>query len=69
MPYSRDHELEADRLGLILMNRAGFDPREAVPLWQRMDAQRSSRAPEFLATHPAPQSRIEAIEAMLPELI
>lgn len=69
LPYSRDQELEADRLGLILMDSAGFDPREAVPLWQRMEAAASRRAPEFLATHPAPASRIEAIEAMLPELI
>ena len=68
LPYSREHELEADRLGLILMNAAGFDPREAVPLWQRMEARSASRPPEFLATHPAPRSRIEAIEAMLPEL-
>ena len=68
LPYSRDQELEADRLGLELMAQAGFRPEEAVTLWQRMDAATGQRAPEFLATHPAPESRIEAIEAMLPEL-
>ncbi len=68
LPYSRDHELEADRLGLELMAEAGFRPQEAVTLWQRIDAITGRRGPEFLATHPAPQSRIEEIEAMLPEI-
>lgn len=68
LPYSRDQELEADRLGLELMAQAGFRPEEAVTLWQRMGAATDRRAPEFLATHPAPDSRIEAIEEMLPTL-
>lgn len=68
LPYSRRQELEADRLGLLTMAAAGFRPEEAVTLWQRMDAAISDRAPEFLATHPAPQSRIAELEAMLPEL-
>ncbi len=68
LPYSRDQELEADRLGLELMADAGFRPQEAVTLWQRMEAATGRRGPEFLATHPAPQSRIEEIEAMLPEV-
>lgn len=68
LPYSRRHELEADRLGLVTMAEAGYDPAEAVELWRRMDAAGGPRAPEFLATHPAPASRIAAIEAMLPEL-
>ena len=68
LPYSRDHELEADRLGLILMNEAGYDAGRAVPLWRRMDERSRGRSPEFLATHPAPESRIEAIEALLPSL-
>jgi predicted Zn-dependent protease len=67
-PYTRGHELEADRLGLELMANAGFDPAEAVELWRRMDAATGSRMPGFLATHPAPEARIEAIEAMLPEI-
>ena len=69
LPYSRRQELEADRLGLIAMAQADYDPREAVDLWRRMEAANDRRTPEFLATHPAPDSRIEAIEEMLPELI
>ena len=67
-PYSRGQELEADRLGLELMADAGFDPAEAATLWRRMDAATGRRLPEFLATHPAPEARIEAIEAMLPDI-
>jgi predicted Zn-dependent protease len=67
-PYSRGQELEADRLGLELMATAGFDPAEAAMLWRRMDVSTGGRLPEFLATHPAPEARIEAIEAMLPEI-
>lgn len=67
-PYSRGHELEADRLGLELMAAAGYDPAEAVELWRRMDAATGGGLPGFLATHPAPATRIEEIEAMLPEL-
>lgn len=68
LPYSRRQELEADRLGLMTMTSAGFDPAEAVVLWRRMEAAAGSGPPEFLATHPAPSSRIEAIEAMLPAI-
>lgn len=68
LPYSRDQELEADRLGLVTMNDAGFAPEAAVSLWQGMDQATGNRAPEFLATHPAPRSRIEQIREMLPEL-
>jgi predicted Zn-dependent protease len=68
MPYSRRQELEADRLGLVSMAKAGYAPGEAVVLWQRMEAAMSGRPPEFLATHPAPASRIREIEAYLPEI-
>ena len=68
LPYSREQELEADRLGLGTMAAAGFEPAEAAELWRRMDAAVTGRTPDFLATHPAPAARIEAIEAMLPEL-
>lgn len=67
LPYSRLHEKEADRIGLILMAMAGYDPREAIPFWQRMNAQGGGRPPEFLSTHPAPESRIAQIEQLLPE--
>lgn len=65
LPYSRDHEIEADALGLSTMADAGFNPREAVTLWQRMQAAQGDRPPAFLATHPTPTSRIREIEAIL----
>jgi predicted Zn-dependent protease len=55
LPYSRIHETEADLLGLELMAKAGFDPKESVVLWQNMG---SSGQPEFLSTHPSRETRI-----------
>ncbi len=69
LPYSRLHESEADRIGLTLMARAGYDPREAVPFWQRMNEQGGRRPPEFLSTHPAPESRIANIKRYIPEAL
>ncbi|MGF7209451.1 putative Zn-dependent protease [Skermanella aerolata] len=66
LPYSRNQELEADSIGLINMAKAGYDPRAAIKLWQNMQAA-GERAPEFLSTHPAPESRIAALEAQMPE--
>jgi predicted Zn-dependent protease len=67
LPYSRLQESEADRIGLILMAKAGYDPRQAVPFWERMNDVGGSRPPEFLATHPTPETRIKQIEAEVPE--
>ncbi len=59
LPYKRGQETEADVIGLEYMARAGFDPRQAVPLWQRMDAGSGKKPAEFLSTHPASETRIE----------
>ncbi len=67
LPYSRLHESEADRIGLVLMAKAGYDPREAIPFWQRMSKKSGERSPEFLSTHPAPETRIRQIESDIPE--
>lgn len=67
LPYSRLHESEADRIGLTLMARAGYDPHEAIPFWQRMNQKTEKRPPEFLSTHPAPESRIANIKKYIPE--
>ena len=68
LPYSRLHESEADRLGMIFMAMAGYDPREATDFWQRMAAAREAPSPpEFVATHPSDERRISDLEEALPE--
>ncbi len=68
LPYSRLHEAEADRLGLIFMAMGGYDPHKAVDFWQRMAEKKSGKsAPEFLSTHPSDETRIRKIKELLPE--
>lgn len=67
LPYSRQQEYEGDKLGLIFMSIAGYNPNEAVAFWERMAANSTGKAPEFLSTHPLEQNRIEAIKNFLPE--
>ncbi len=69
LPFSRDHELEADRVGLIYMAAAGYDPREAVGFWQRMSAGGAGAPPEWLSTHPSDTTRIQKIQALMPEVL
>jgi predicted Zn-dependent protease len=67
LKYSRMHESEADKLGLVFMAQAGFNPDEAVGFWERMAAQGGANVPEFLSTHPSHDTRIEKIKEYLPE--
>jgi predicted Zn-dependent protease len=70
LPYSRLHESEADRLGLIFMAMAGYDPRGAVDFWQRMAEQKNGKgAPEFLSTHPSDKTRIQGIKSQMQEAL
>ncbi|MFH1093441.1 MAG: M48 family metallopeptidase [Candidatus Omnitrophota bacterium] len=70
LPYSRLHEKEADRIGLILMAQSGYNPNEAIPFWERMNnAGKGARNLEFLSTHPAPETRINDIKTYLPEAL
>jgi len=70
LKYGRSQELEADEMGLYLMAMAGYDPREAQPFWQRMEAQSSgNRPPEFLSTHPNPATRRADLDRHLPKAL
>jgi predicted Zn-dependent protease len=70
LPYSRKHESEADELGLYLAGDAGYDPRAAIGLWERMAAESQGEAPpEFLSTHPSSASRIEHLKEVMPQAL
>jgi predicted Zn-dependent protease len=62
LPNSREHEREADRIGVELAARAGYDPRAAVTLWQKMARASGSGPPQFISTHPSPENRIRDLE-------
>jgi predicted Zn-dependent protease len=68
LPYSRTHEYEADKLGLIFMTMAGYDPNEAVLFWERMAKLGSAKVPEFLSTHPMSEKRIAKLKEAIPEM-
>jgi len=69
LPFSRLHENEADTLGQRYMANAGFDPRAAAQLWQKMAQQGGARPPALLSTHPDPVQRIQAMSAAAPGLM
>ena len=70
LPYARSQETQADELGLMLAAAACFDPREAVPLWERMDRNSGGNAPpEFASTHPSAGTRIQQLEALMPKAL
>jgi Zn-dependent protease with chaperone function len=71
LPFSRSQESEADHIGLILMAKAGYDPRVAIDLWERMEKKESGRSapPEFLSTHPGYETRVQQIRSFLPEAL
>ena len=70
LPYARSQETQADELGLMLAAAACFDPREAVPLWQRMDRNAGGGAPpEFASTHPSAGTRIQQLEQLMPKAL
>jgi predicted Zn-dependent protease len=69
LPYSREHELEADKLGLIFMAMAGYDPQTAVGFWERMSTIGGEKPPEFMSTHPSDARRISKIKEEMPEIL
>jgi len=69
LPNSREGESEADRYGIELAARAGYDPHAAVRLWEKMSAASGNGPPVFLSTHPAPTNRIQALNALVPQMM
>lgn len=69
LPFSRKHESEADYIGLLLAAQAGYDPREAVRVWERMSQAGGGQPPEFMSTHPSHGTRIKQLESWMPEAL
>lgn len=67
LPYSRLHEYEADKMGLVFMAKAGYDPNAAVAFWERMSKTGGQKPPEFMSTHPSDEKRIKELKKFLPE--
>lgn len=69
LKYSRDNEIEADRLGLVFAAMAGYDPQLAIPFWQRMAASSTSTTSELLSDHPSDEKRIAELQKRMPEAL
>jgi len=69
LPWSRQQETEADQYGLIFSAMAGYDPREAIPFWQRMSKAGGGSTPEFLSTHPSDETRLRKLKQFIPEAL
>ncbi len=69
MPNSRSAESEADRIGIELAAKAGYDPRAAATLWEKMAKSGGSRPPEFLSTHPSPENREQRLGEIAPQMM
>lgn len=70
LPFSRSAESEADHIGLVYMAKAGYDPRGAIPFWERMQAKSGGQAPpEWLSTHPSGGTRIDQLREWMPEAL
>ncbi|MDD3877038.1 MAG: M48 family metallopeptidase [Bacteroidales bacterium] len=67
LAYSRQHEYEADKLGMVFMALAGYDPEHALRFWQRMSQINAPKLPEFVSTHPSDVNRINEIQAFMPK--
>ncbi len=66
LAFSRKHETESDKMGLVFMTVAGYDPNEAVEFWQRMSAQGGEKPPEMLSTHPSDDRRVNDLREFIP---
>ena len=69
MPFSRKHESEADHIGLLYMARAGYDPRESINFWRRMEETSRAQPPQFLSDHPSHGVRIQQLENWMPQAL
>jgi predicted Zn-dependent protease len=69
LPFSRKHESEADYIGILLAADAGYDPQEAVRLWERMESAGGKQPSEFLSTHPSHGTRIKQLHEWMPEAL
>ncbi len=69
LPYSRMHESEADKMGLIFMAMAGYDPKTAIDFWKRMSQAGGQKPPQILSTHPSDEKRIKDLQDFMPQAL